>query len=323
MRELKAAFSYVTVVAPSHLKSFQALELAVRTGSLKAAADVLAITPAAVGQRVKTLEDYLGMDLLVRGRSGLSPTPALAAALPALTAAFRELAAAADTLDLNRGQEIHIAAHADIEELWLSSRLPAFKQLHPNVTFSVNGAGDAPFRLGPPDCEIVFAARREDAGTEELFADFVLPICSQDYAQRIAPLPKRDRLEGLPLFHLDFYKDDPVAPNWAAWAKTNKLRRSAPERGIRYQRIARALDTVRADAGPTICGLALIAEAVDSGEIALPFTISTGVWTEHVFQARFRQDALIRPQVRRFRAWLKEEAETTRRWLDRATARKR
>jgi hypothetical protein len=46
---------------PSHLKSLQALELAVRTGSFAAAADILAITPAAVGQRVKALEDYLGM----------------------------------------------------------------------------------------------------------------------------------------------------------------------------------------------------------------------------------------------------------------------
>jgi LysR family glycine cleavage system transcriptional activator len=73
------------MIAPSHLKSLQALELALRAGSLKSAADVLAITPAAVGQRIKTLEDYLGIDLVVRGRSGLRPTAALADALPHLS----------------------------------------------------------------------------------------------------------------------------------------------------------------------------------------------------------------------------------------------
>ena len=62
------------MLVTSHLKSFQALDLAIRTGSLKGAADLLAITPAAVGQRIKTLEDYLGLDLVVRGRSGLRPT---------------------------------------------------------------------------------------------------------------------------------------------------------------------------------------------------------------------------------------------------------
>jgi LysR family glycine cleavage system transcriptional activator len=45
------------MVAVTHLKSLQAVELAIRKGSLKEAADVLGITPAAVGQRVRALED--------------------------------------------------------------------------------------------------------------------------------------------------------------------------------------------------------------------------------------------------------------------------
>src|SRR5579875_814450 len=101
------------MIAPTHLRSFQALELAVRTGSLKRAADMLAITPAAVGQRVKALEDYLEVELLVRGRSGLQPTPALAGALDHLSAAFRELGQAAELLELQRGQEIRIGATSD------------------------------------------------------------------------------------------------------------------------------------------------------------------------------------------------------------------
>jgi LysR family glycine cleavage system transcriptional activator len=45
----------------THLRSLQALEMAVRKGSLNAAAGELGITPAAVGQRIKMLEDYLGL----------------------------------------------------------------------------------------------------------------------------------------------------------------------------------------------------------------------------------------------------------------------
>ena len=112
---------------PSHLRSLQALELALRSGSLKAAAAQLAITPAAVGQRLKALEDYLGVDLVVRGRSGLQPTPELSGALPHLHAAFRELAQAADLLELQRGQQIRIAAASDVADLWLAPRLPTFR----------------------------------------------------------------------------------------------------------------------------------------------------------------------------------------------------
>jgi LysR family glycine cleavage system transcriptional activator len=301
------------MVATSHLKSFQALELAVRMGSLKGAADALAITPAAVGQRVKALEEYLGVDLLVRGRSGLKPTPALAATLPNLEAAFRELDAVAIMLDLQRGHEIHIAALSDFSDLWLKSRIGAFKRAHPNILFCINGEGEAPLRLGQVDCEIGFGPPVE--GRDLLFRDYLLPISSPENTKRISKLAKRERLEGFPLLHLDFYKNDPAAPNWSNWIKSNKMRRTAPERGIRFQRITSALEAVRANAGLTICGLALLSALIDSGELSLPFPIAAGAWTDHAFQARFRNDALGRPQVRRFRDWLLEESGHTRDWM--------
>ncbi len=301
------------MVAPSHLKSFQALEAAVRAGSLKGAAEALAITPAAVGQRVKALEEFLGVDLLVRGRSGLAPTPALAAALPHLRTAFRELEAVSDALDLQRGQEIHIAAVSDFAELWLKPRLAHFRAAHPNTLFCINGEGDAPLRLGAVDCTISFAAQAH--GADILFRDFLIPISSPENTRRTAHLKRRDAVEGFPLLHLDFYRDDPTAPNWPAWISANGLRRTAPERGIRFQRIAPVLEAVLADAGIAICGLALLTEQIDSGALSLPFPISSGQWTTHAFGARFRGDALARPQIRRFQAWLLEEAAATRAWL--------
>jgi LysR family glycine cleavage system transcriptional activator len=306
------------VVAPSHLKSFQALELAVRTGSLRSAADALAITPAAVGQRVKALEDYLGVDLLVRGRSGLKPTPALAAAMPHLRAAFRELETAAAALDLQRVHEIHIAAASDFAELWLKPRLHRFRRAHPNILFCINGEGDAPLRFGQVDCEVNFGPPRE--GVEMLFRDFLLPISSPENTNRISKLMRRDWLEGFPLLHLDFYKDDPAAHGWPDWIKARRMRRTAPNRGMRFQRITAVLEAVLADAGLTLCGLALIAEYIDSGKLSLPFPVSTGVWTSHAFQARFRADPHIRPQVKRFREWLLEESGSTSDWLSRRTS---
>lgn len=301
------------MVATPYLKSFQALELAVRTGSLRGAAEVLAITPAAVGQRVKALEEYLGVDLLVRGRSGLRPTPALAASIPNLCAAFRELGLVAAALDLQRGQEIHVAAASDFADLWLKPRINAFKRAHPNILFCINGEGEAPLRFGPVDCEIKFDTRRE--GVDLLFRDYVLPISSPENTKRISKLPRRERLEGFPLLHLDFYKDDSAALNWSSWIKRNKLKRTAPERGMRFQRMTSALEAVRANAGLTLCGLALISELIESKELSLPFPLATGAWTNNAFQARFRSEAMARPQVRRFREWLLEECGRTQAWV--------
>ncbi len=306
------------MVAPSHLKSFHALALAARLGSLKAAADVLAITPAAVGQRVKALETYLGVDLLVRGRSGLKPTPALSAALPHLNGAFRELETVADLLDLQRGQEIHVAAASDVASLWLEPRLQAFRSTHPSVAFCINGEGDAQPRFGLIDCEITFSAPRRDA--DLLFRDFVLPVSSPENEARIGRLRRRERLEGFPLLHLDFYRNDPAVPSWTEWIQAQRLRRTAPGRGIRFQSISSAIDAVLADAGLTLCGLALLSRHIDERRLALPFGIATGTWSTHVFQARFRTEALQRPQVRRFRQWLLDESAVLRDWLDRTAS---
>lgn len=300
------------MVVPSHLRSLQALELAVRAGSFAAAAEPLGITPAAVGQRVKALEDYLGMELLVRARAGLTPSPALAPALPHLAAAFAGLETAARALELQRGHELHIAAASDLVELWLAPRLERFRAAHPNVRFCINGEGDAPIRLGRVDCEITYGpAPQDDPRADLLFRDYVLPVASALNVDRTAGLDADLRLEGFPLLHIDFYKDDPAGLSWPDWVAANGVTRTAPERGARFQRVTAALDAILANAGVGLCGLALLADVIDSGAVALPYPVSRGRWSAHGFVARFRPESGGRRHIQHFRAWLAEESRQT------------
>lgn len=308
------------MVAPSYLRSLQALEQAVRKGSFTAAAEALGITPAAVGQRVKSLEDYLGVELLVRGRSGIQPASGLEPALNHLRRGFEELEAAARELELQRGHELHIAAASDFVELWLAPRLDRFRAEHPNIRFCINGEGDAPLRLGRVDCEISYGPPGDDALTDLLFRDYVLPIASPINVERTAKVDARHRLEGFPLVHLDFYKDDPAGLSWPEWVAANGVVRSAPERGTRFRRITAALDAVMANAGVTLCGLALLAERLDAGEVGLPYAGLAGRWSAHGFVARYRREAETRRHIQRFRAWLALESRATAAWLDQAAA---
>lgn len=294
---------------PTHLRSFQALELAVRTGSLKEAAAQLGITQAAVGQRIKALEDYLGMDLLVRGRSGIRPASTLAAAMAHVSAAFRELETAAAILDLQRIHEIHIVADTDWAELWLHPRLPAFRSENPGTLFCINGIGDVPLRLGQADCDIWFGVSRGGTEEDELFRDFLLPVSSPENKRRV--LRTETRLEGFPLLHLECYRADPGAIAWPDWIRMYGHRSTAPERGIRFPHIVRALESVYADAGLLLCGLALIAPQLESGRLSALFPVSQGAWTGHSYRAAFKEASLRRKQVARFRAWLLAESKHT------------
>ncbi len=299
-----------------HLRALQALEAAMRLGSLRDAAEEIGVTPAAVGQRIKALEDYLGVDLMARGRSGLRPTPELGEALPHLGEAFRALDRVAHTLELQRVQDIHIAAPQDFVDLWLAPRLQVYRALRPNLRFCINGEGDAPHRLGRTDCEISFGAVAKTAG-EVLFHDYLAPLGSPENVARVSRAPAKQRLEGFPLLHLDFYRNDPAAPNWPTWVALHKHQRQAPTRGIRFQRIAAGLDAVRSSAGFMIGGIALVQSAIEDKSLCLPFGLRKGAWTSHAFQAHFKAEAMVRPEFRTFRQWLLDEAAHTAQWLER------
>src|SRR4029453_8823169 len=88
--------------APNHLNALRAFEAAARHLSYVAAADELNVTPAAVGQLVRGLEEALGLELFRRSQAGparLVLTDAARMALPDLQTGFDRLFAAGSWLE--------------------------------------------------------------------------------------------------------------------------------------------------------------------------------------------------------------------------------
>ena len=305
----------------THLRALQALELAIRKGSMQAAAAELSITPAAIGQRIRALEDFLGFDLVVRGRSGIRPTKELDAAKAHLSAAFRELDTVSQILDFQRVNEIHITADPDWAELWLAPRLPAFRKSNPNTLVCINGIGDVPVRLGASDCEIWFGDARDEKTDDTLFHDYLVPVSSPENTRRVSTQPEAVRLEGFPLLHLDCYTSDGGGIGWPEWIGKYGYRKTAPGLGIRYRRVIHALEAVYADSGFLICGLALIKPKVASGLLTIPFPVAKGEWTGNAYRVTFRPGSLRRDPIERFRTWLLAQAEQTNRDLKKIVGR--
>jgi len=302
------------MTATNHLRALQALELAVRGGSLKLAAERLAITPAAVGQRIRALEDHLGLELLVRGRSGIQPTPQLRKAIEHLTSAFHHLEAVSSILDFQRVAEVHVVADTDWEQLWLRPRLAAFKRENPNVLLCINGVGDVPVRLGQEDCRVWFG--EPDPGSDRLFGDYLVPVASPENAERIARQPEGAALEGFPLLHLGKYAADATAIDWPRWVGRHGYRKVGADRGLRYALLVHALEAVSSNAGQLLCGVALLLDHLGRGELVAPFAPSKGSWTQHGYHVSFRRHAARRSASQVFRAWLLQEAAATARKLD-------
>lgn len=300
------------MTAISHLRSLQALELAMRLGSFTAVAAELSITPAAVGQRIRVLEDYLGVDLLVRGRSGISPTPALQQAMPSLQKAFGELARASEILDFQRVDEIQMVANSDFAELWLFPKLPIFRAAYPNIRFCINGVGDAPFKFGQEDCTINFSELRPSEFGDDLFQEYTAPLASHNITGRIMKLKKSARLEGQALLHMESLAADSGVIGWSQWVERFGHRQSSAARGVRYTKLTHALEAVHSNVGIMLCGIALFVDEVQQKRLVCPFPLREGAWSNYSYNITYRPSSLRKPVVQRFREWLKREAWQTK-----------
>ncbi|MBC7522689.1 MAG: LysR family transcriptional regulator [Sandarakinorhabdus sp.] len=148
------------------LNALRVFDAAARHLSFTKAADELAVTPAAVGQQIRALEDTLGVVLFKRMTRNLELTPEAERSLPALRAGFREFEESVRILQDAQGSKVlTIAAPRDFTAKYLAAQLADYARGHPDVRF-VLAAGDAPpdFTQANLDLAIVFGGEPTEEG---------------------------------------------------------------------------------------------------------------------------------------------------------------
>ena len=125
------------------LNGLRVLDAAARHLSFTRAADELAVTPAAVGQQIRALEDLLGVVLFRRTPKGLELTGEAMAGLDRLREGFLCFEEAVQAIQAGQSSHVYtIAVPRDLLGLWLAPRLAAFRGDNPQVRYALV-AGDA------------------------------------------------------------------------------------------------------------------------------------------------------------------------------------
>ena len=126
------------------LNGLRVLDAAARHLSFTRAADELAVTPAAVGQQVRALEDTLGVVLFRRTTRGLELTPEGEAGLAALRGGFLQFEEAVRAMQAGQSSKsLTIAAPRDLTQKWLLPRLSRIATTDPELRFALVAADDA------------------------------------------------------------------------------------------------------------------------------------------------------------------------------------
>jgi len=118
------------------LNALRVFDAAARHLSFTRAADELAVTPAAVGQQIRALEDLLGVVLFRRTNKGLELTDEACAGLESLRTGFLHFEDAVQAMQAGQSSHVFtIAAPRDFFAAWLAPRLAAFRAQNPSARF--------------------------------------------------------------------------------------------------------------------------------------------------------------------------------------------
>ncbi len=148
------------------LNGLRVFDAAARHLSFTRAADELAVTPAAVGQQIRALEDVLGVVLFRRTPKGLELTPEAENGLDALRAGFLQFEEAVRAMQAGQSSKsLTIAAPRDFTAKWLAPRLAAYGRTDPEVRFAIIAADTPPeFTEANLDLAIIYG---EGPGSHE------------------------------------------------------------------------------------------------------------------------------------------------------------
>jgi LysR family glycine cleavage system transcriptional activator len=291
------------------LNALRAFEAAARHLSLTKAAAELHVTPGAISQQVKTLEDYLGVQLFRRLNKALLLTGAGQASLPALRDAFDRLAQAVEALRARDAEQpLTVSVAPSFGAKWLVPRLDRFREVHPGIDVRI----DASNRLVDLVREGVDIGIRYGMGNysgmrvDSLLSEEVFPVCAPRLLKGPHPLRVPADLRWHTLLHIDWVSGFETWPDWRMWLLSAGVSNIDPVHGPRFSHASMAIQAAIEGHGVTLGGSVLVEDDLATGRLVKPFQLSCPV--AFAYYLASPAATANHPRVTAFREWIIAEA---------------
>jgi LysR family glycine cleavage system transcriptional activator len=178
------------------------------------AAEALHVTPAAVSQQIKALEDYLQTPLLRRQGRGVELTVEGKRLLPGIRRGLDELESALQQIRQERESgRVNVTTFSSFLQKWLAPRLGDLHARHPGIDFHFNASH-----------EIVDFARTDvhvgirlglgnypGLHSEKILDEYLVAVAAPQVLAKYGSLSSAANLTKLPLLHGD-------ETNWSSWS---------------------------------------------------------------------------------------------------------
>jgi len=282
-------------------------ETVARRGTVTRAAEELSVSPSAVSQQLKQLEQQLGIKLFRRDGRLLSLTLEGEQLYQSSSTALRMLREARQNLGRTKAnRRLNLRVTPSFGVRWLGPRMADFVATHPEWDLSVDAAPDpTDFDREVMDLDIRYGLGGwERFHTQSVLRDQVLPLCSPEYR---ATLPDSASVAEV-LDSARFIDSARALCQWDNWLLRNELTTVANRKTILMDRSTMALQLALDGSGVVLESLALAAGEVAAGRL-VPLCPSVPVISFPAYWVICPARNLNRRAVRLFLNWLDQQRE--------------
>jgi len=294
------------------LNALRVFEAAARHLSFTKAAEELHVTPGAVSQQIKALEDYLQTPVFRREKRSLLLTDEAQASLPVLREGFDKLAEAGKILSAKADTgRLTVSVAPSFASKWLVPRLDQFQTDHPEIDVWVSADMDVvDFAVNDVDLAIRYGSGHYPGLiTDHLMAEKIVPVCSPQLLTGDNPLKTPEELTHHTLLHDSSTDKDESCPTWPMWLKAAGVCHKQGDRGLKFNQSSLVIEAAVAGKGVALAKAALALADLEAGRLVIPFDMTTP--TEFAYYIVHPPSKSSSAAVKAFATWLKDEAATT------------
>jgi LysR family transcriptional regulator, glycine cleavage system transcriptional activator len=287
------------------LNALRAFEAAARHLSMKEAAVELSVTPGAVSQLVRGLEQRLGTELFRRGNRSLVLTEAGQSYFVPIRHAFRQIGEATRRLRVQPNAGVlTVSAPPAFAISWLVPRLGRFRARHSHIELNIATTRSlANFATDGVDVAIRHGlGHYPGLRCDRIAGIAMIPVCSPRF---LASLPRRPTHPGdllaLPLLH------DTDRQDWAQWFQAQGVADfgHAASGGISFDDQLLLIRAAASDQGIALVTETLAKPELDQGRLARVLDVA---WSqEFAYWLVCPRATADQPKIVAFRGWLMTE----------------
>ncbi|CAM4379405.1 LysR family transcriptional regulator [Bordetella tumbae] len=257
------------------LNALKAFEATARHLSVKLAAEELCVTPGAVSQMLKILEENLGVKLFDRVTRGIYLTDAGRDYLPAIRNAFRQITEASERIAAQTESGLlTVSVTPFFASAWLVPRLASFREAQPDIDLQIV-TSNALVDFSHSDVDVAIRhgmGRYPGLRSDRVVTVEMIAAATPDLVEKLGAPTHPSDLAHWPQVH------DAERKGWSLWFDVHNVAERIAVRGPSFDDSGLMLKAVLAGQGAGLLPAALVEDELANGKLIqlLPATNMEG-----------------------------------------------